>query len=395
MKLKIALLLTFVAIGLHIYLAFHFYGLNYGIGSSESVCNISSQFNCDTVTASAYSAIGGVPIAMFGISANLVLAVLIGLSIIGWSENPPRLSQYTFLLAAIVGLTSVVMGSVSMFLIGAYCLFCMGAYLASFIVFALVMKSRDPSAKPIVDYLPDLFSSAKAYGALFAFVPLGGFFFHTAYLQSIGASQIGLAVRNSVADWQANPVMDFSSVAPSMAKGPADAKMILREFADFRCSHCRHAGPSLKAFYNSHSQVRVEFYSFPLDGTCNDAIPGGGDGISCLLARNVYCAEKLGQKGWQLHDHYFSNQDEVLTKNSREFVDKMTAEFLPTLSLTTEAVKACAEASDTDAAIRAQAKIGSASGVHATPTFYVNGRKLQRGNMITVLDAVHREATKK
>ncbi|MEK6555784.1 MAG: vitamin K epoxide reductase family protein, partial [Bdellovibrionota bacterium] len=80
MKLKIAILLTLIAVGLHAYLTLHYYDLNYGSTSGESVCNVSEKFNCDSVSMSQYSTLLGAPLALWGAATNIILLVLL----VGW-----------------------------------------------------------------------------------------------------------------------------------------------------------------------------------------------------------------------------------------------------------------------------------------------------------------------
>jgi protein-disulfide isomerase/uncharacterized membrane protein len=388
MKLKIALLLSLVAIGLHIYLAFHFYGLHYGMSTGESVCNLSSQFNCDTVSASRYSSVAGVPIALFGAMANIVIALMLAAWILGWADNLSRHAKLTFLLSALIAATSVVMGSISTFFISSYCIFCIGTYILSFFVFGLVAKSQVDTENSIIDQLPALFADAKSYLILFAAIPAGAFFMHKVYLQQVGADRLDLIVRNSLYDWQAAPLVTIESKA-LMAKGPENAKMVIKEYADFRCGHCKYTSPSLKAFSNSHPDVRFEFYAFPLDGTCNEAMDGGGDGISCYLAKSVHCAEKLSNGGWAMHDHIFESQEKINNNPTLQNAGDIVAQALPLLSISADAHKACVEDAETIDLIKRQAKSGADAGVKGTPSFYVNSRKLSRGNMIPVLEKVY------
>jgi uncharacterized membrane protein len=77
MKLKIALLLTLVAIGIHTYLTLHYYDLNYGAGSADSICNINAKLNCDAVAASSYSTFLKTPLALWGAVTNTMLLILL------------------------------------------------------------------------------------------------------------------------------------------------------------------------------------------------------------------------------------------------------------------------------------------------------------------------------
>lgn len=392
MKLKISLLFALIAVGLHVYLAFHFYGFNYGISSGDSLCNLSSQFNCDTVTASRYSSVMGVPVALFGMTANLVLSVMLIMWMLGWTENIVRHSKLTLLLSTLVAATSIVMGSISTFLIGSYCLFCIATYFLSFGIFGLVSKSQIDSSVSMFSFMPDMFKGAKNYLFLFLAIPVGAFFVHKAYTKEIRADKLGPLVKSIVANWQAAPTVELSAKA-LMTMGPEDAKMVIKEFADFRCGHCKQASPNIKAFFKSRSDVRVEFYAFPLDGTCNEAITGG-DGVSCLLAKSVYCAETLAQKGWAMHDHIFSAQEEINMSPTLDFARETISAALKDNDIDEDKYKECVENSETDAVIRLHAKLGKDSGVEGTPTFYVNARKLARANLIPVLEAAHNSLQK-
>jgi uncharacterized membrane protein len=84
MKLKLALLFTLIAIGIHIYLGMHHYALQFGAVESEAICNVSAKFDCDSVAASPFSVLFGIPIALWGAAANMILALLLIGWIIGW-----------------------------------------------------------------------------------------------------------------------------------------------------------------------------------------------------------------------------------------------------------------------------------------------------------------------
>ncbi len=55
------------------------------------------------------------------------------------------------------------------------------------------------------------------------------------------------------------------NIAGAPIKGAANAPITLVEFADFRCTHCRHAAPEIKRVIEAHKgQVRLVFMPFPL-----------------------------------------------------------------------------------------------------------------------------------
>jgi protein-disulfide isomerase/uncharacterized membrane protein len=389
MKLKLALLFILAAIGVHVYLTLHFYGLTFGTMAGESICNLNAKFNCDTVTASSFSSLAGVPIALWGAATNGVLGLLVLIWIFGWSNDVARLGRYAMWLSGFTAAMSLVMGSISTFFIGSYCIFCMSVYVLSFIIFYLIWRSQSPDRPGLLADIKALFGPAKSYLIFLAAIPAATFFLHRTFIVQFGAEALDNIVQESLQEWKAAPTIDLASTPAALVKEQSDVKMTIAEFADFRCGHCKHASPTLHAFLNSHPNVKFQYYTFPLDGQCNDIIPGG-DGVSCYLAKNVYCAEKTAKKGWELHDAVYADQDDV-NNGGMEAAKKVVEKSLGNLGVEPEAQKTCVESPDTDAAIRAQAKLGVAAGVKGTPTFYVNGRKLSRGQLLPVLEAVYKE----
>ncbi|OFZ18560.1 MAG: hypothetical protein A2Z20_10565 [Bdellovibrionales bacterium RBG_16_40_8] len=390
MKLKTALFFVLVAVGLHIYLAIHYYGLSFGLLTSDSICNVSSKFNCDTITASNFSSVFGIPIAMYGAVTNSALAILIMIWILGWSEDIPRHGRYTLWLSGLVATTSLVMGFISMFIIRSYCLFCIGAYITSFLVAYFVYFAQESGVRSTTEYFIELFGHAKRYLIFLVMVPFFTFLAHKSYVKTKDATELEQAIKSSLADWNVSPLVDLSSTTPIMSKGDQNAKMTIDEFADFRCSHCLQANFGLKAFINSHTSVKFNFYAFPLDGSCNDAITGGGDGLSCYLAKNVFCAEKTAQQGWAIHDYIYSKQTQISSQGNIDFAKQELANAYNKFNISEEAQKICLENPDTDAFIRAQAKAGANAGVKGTPTLFINGKKLSRGHLLPILEAVYK-----
>lgn len=393
MKLKLALILALAAVGIHGYLALHYYDLNFGMSSGDSLCNISSTFNCDTVAASQYSSFLQMPIALWGATANLILALLIAVWWLGWTENSTRLGRYTFWFAGLIAAASIIMGGISLFLISSYCIFCIILYALSFTTWLLLYHSQESHTVPTSVHLRELIGPARGYLIYILAIPLLTFFIHKSYVMRVGAQQLGQVVRSSLLEWKAGPAYELGATTPSLKKGAPDAKMVIAEFADFLCGHCKNASPTLKAFIDSHPKAALHFYSFPLDGTCNSTIPGG-DGRSCWIAKNVYCAEQIAQKGWESHDLFFSKQEKFLAERTLESLQKESQNISLQLGLSESEMALCIQSPETAEAIQSQAKLGDAAGVRGTPALYVNGKKLSRGQLLPVLEAVYRDLTK-
>jgi protein-disulfide isomerase len=188
-----------------------------------------------------------------------------------------------------------------------------------------------------------------------------------------------------------SPKIEFVA-KPSLAKGAeaSQATLILTEFADFRCGHCKRASFTLHAFAKANPDVRFEFYSFPLDGACNEKIPQA-TGLSCRLASAVYCAEKDG-KGWEMHDLIFAHQETINNFTTSAQIDGLLAKEISSTGLNWESVQRCIEQPETTDSIKSQAKQGALANVPGTPTVFANGRLVTRGSMLPVLQAIHEKA---
>ncbi|MEK7357597.1 MAG: thioredoxin domain-containing protein, partial [Bdellovibrionota bacterium] len=234
-------------------------------------------------------------------------------------------------------------------------------------------------------------SDFKILGILAAVGFAGVFIADDSIKRSSNYDQIEKAVGSYIASWQTAPVAPIQTLEP-LAHGPAadQARMTIVEYADFRCSHCKHAAPVMKAFSEAHPDVRFEFQAWPLDGECNTAIPQT-NGASCLLARLVWCAQKSGN-GWAMHDAIYNSEDNFATSD-------MIFAALPALikdtTMDAQAIKACTESDEMKAFIRKMADNGTSLSLRGTPTIFVNGRVLPGGQTLPVLTKAYEVSGKK
>lgn len=381
---------TLLSIATHVYLAVQHYQLKLGLAAEKSFCNLNSTFNCDAVAASPYSAVWGAPIAVFGILIHIVLFILLATVYMNLSSDSARLKRYSFFIAALIAFTSVGMGIISVTLVGSYCLFCIAAYLFSFLNFIAVYKIQDSvqnsqTAKVSQDFTA-LFTHTKWVGILLVLVPALGFLFNSVILDSYGHKQLDLVINDSIGNWKLNPKQNFSSEGLTYQKTAGEPKMTIVEFADFRCIHCKMAYPVLHAFAESRSDVKLVFKYFPLDGKCNKSIEREGDGLTCKLAATSYCAEKISNKGWEAHNWIFDRQQTFATATEfPEYLKQLSSD----LQLDAVALQTCVDSDEAQAALLLTSKEGQDAKIQGTPSVFVNGQQLSRGQSLPVLEAVY------
>jgi protein-disulfide isomerase len=269
-----------------------------------------------------------------------------------------------------------------------YCLFCISAYALSFIAFFCYRATlQEPFFANFAQDIPHLWNESKGILLGFAAVPVLAVVGHRVALEAYGVTQLEKVVQTSINEWITAPAVNFS-VPPALSMGPSrdQAKMVIAEFADFRCSHCRHAYPSLDHFAKSHPEVRLEFYNFPLDGECNEVIPDK-NGISCRLAYAVTCAEKQGH-GWQLHHALYDDQDKINGESLRGVpLDDEIKTVAQNVGINSASLFQCMSEPTTADAVRLQAKLGGDAKIQGTPSIFINSKMMDRGQLIPVMEA--------
>ncbi len=397
MKLKItlALFFIFVSIAVHGYLTSHYYPLHFGMTTEKAMCNVGESFNCDAVAASSYSNLWGIPLSVWGLATNTILLGMFLVFWLGLTDNKSDWKRWSLYVAGASAAASIIMGVISFTQLTTYCLFCIILYFLSFGIFAcLAMVQDEKVMNKLGDDLQALFTRAKGLTICILLIPIVSFLTHASIVKNYGAGELNKVIGAAVYDWQSTPKIDFTAVpAFTMGAPEAEAKLVIAEFADFRCGHCKDAAPSIHAFLKSHlKEVHFKFYTFPLDGECNTEM-GQGDGVSCRLSKAVICADSQA-KAPALHDLIFENQTAMQRLENAAKVDEELKAFSSKLAISYEQLVACMNESGTHDKITSHVQQAKAAGIRGTPTIFANSRRLDRGQMIPVLEAALKNADK-
>lgn len=387
-KMNIAVGVLILTILLHMYLTKQYYGLKFG-QAEASICNINATFNCDTASASKYSNIFGIPMALLGALLNIFLLALLLFQKFSFVHDVPRLSRYTAWMSLFIAGVSVVMAAFSTFSLGTYCVFCISAYVFSFIAAFCIFTSKQGGLfSNLVGDIKSLFGEYKSTLVGILFVPVLAYVINDMAFENSPLKNIDRVAQEEVIRWNQAPENKFDLNVGLVKKSKNQPpKMTMVEFADFRCPHCKHAAPTLHAFASAHPDVEFIFKSYPLDGTCNPAMQGGGDGISCELAFITFCAERMAQKGWETHNYIFERQEEVV-RMSR--LDDFRGELTKTIGLNKEELEKCIKSEDIFKLIQGMSQEGESAKLRGTPSVFVNGRYLQGAHYLPILEAAYK-----
>ncbi len=141
--------------------------------------------------------------------------------------------------------------------------------------------------------------------------------------------------------------------------GPAAAQVTLVEYGDYECPHCGRAHPIVHEVRKiMGDRLRFVFRNFPLA----EAHPHS--------VHAAEAAEAAGAQGrfWEMHDHLFKHQIALEDENLLRYAQR--------LGLDTARVKRELEAGTYADRVRADFRSGVRSGVNGTPTFFINGQRL-------------------
>jgi protein-disulfide isomerase len=152
---------------------------------------------------------------------------------------------------------------------------------------------------------------------------------------------------------------------PDLALGPADAKVTIVEYASMTCGHCAHfttdVWPKLKEKYVASNKVRYVFREFPLDNLAAAA---------SMLAR---CTGN--DKAFPLIEVLFEKQKDWAFGEGNP-VPRLF-EIAKQAGFTQESFDKClTDQKLLDEITAGRTRASDVFGVAATPTFYINGKKL-------------------
>jgi len=212
---------------------------------------------------------------------------------------------------------------------------------------------------------------------------------------------IGLLVTLVLVSRNSNPAIDTSKIDPNKVQpasaangdiadhvlGKADSKVLLIEYGDFQCPGCGSAHPRIKAIAEAYqNQIGFVFRNFPLTTIHPNARAAAGS------------AEAAGLMGkyWEMHNALYENQKawSNLTGDDRA---NAFAEYAGNIGLNRSEFTTNLSDNRINQKISFDQAIGKSINVDSTPTFYLNGVKLDTatwGSESKLVEAINTELQK-
>jgi protein-disulfide isomerase len=179
------------------------------------------------------------------------------------------------------------------------------------------------------------------------------------------------ALIGQMMDFGADPFARYRSLLAKPdgpVRGPKDAKVTIVEFADLECPACKAALPNVEKIQAENPNVRVIFQNFPLEKLHPWAF---------RAALYVDCLKTNSDVAWKFIDTVYQHQEEIKTETADTLLKQYANE-----SGASATVAACIVDPKTKADVMASEKLGEDVAVSATPTLFVNGRKISSFNSL-------------
>jgi protein-disulfide isomerase len=170
----------------------------------------------------------------------------------------------------------------------------------------------------------------------------------------------------------------LASSAFGPTKGPADAKMLIVEFADLECPACKEAAPTMEKLRKDFPQARFVFQSFPLPQ--HPWAVRASSYLDCIARENQ-------DQAFTFLDAVFTHQKEIedavrktdatgKTTVDDAAVAEQLRKYTAMAGADTAKIEACAATPETSERITRSQLLGKAVGVTSTPTLFLNGRRV-------------------
>ncbi|MFU8802330.1 MAG: thioredoxin domain-containing protein [Bradymonadaceae bacterium] len=336
-----------------------------GEKAGGSLCNVDGFINCDAAAQSSYATILGIPIALLGLAFYAAVLVIIVLSASKKDESKDKAWSAPALATTLFGVSllySAFLLIVSLGVLESLCPFCAMLYVLNLggFVGAWVWYGKKPH-HALIGQLRDFKGVLSertpiVFGVVFFATLLAGLSVSSISVEKGQKEQARIEAQRSAS----GPVEESSYRAGhSPALGPIDAPVVIVEFSNFPCPHCGRLSGVLKELLKDFpDQVRVEFRHFPF------AHQEEGN----LAARAGVCANEVG-KFWPLHDAMFENAP-ALSKPA-------ILGYARGAGLDAQALSACMDSELSRRIVQTDVSAGQKLGIQGTPTFFLNGRRIE------------------
>jgi uncharacterized membrane protein/protein-disulfide isomerase len=337
-----------------------------------SFCDVTATVSCTEAYTSRFGTFRGVSVALFGL---LWFAFATLLAVAGVTARPDvreSVPGYLFASSTLALAVVLYLGYASFVMLKVVCVVCLTTYAA---VIGLFLVTGSAANYPMTSLprralhdLKVLFANPLAIAVTVLF--LGGAVSTLAFFPREAAVAPGEAAPQVSQDQRTELerfMQDATRVPLVIPK--EGAKVLIVKFNDYQCPACAQSYQNYKAIFAKYAsqrpgEVRLVLKDFPLNPDCNPNLTQQVHPSACDAAVAVRLARQHG-RGEQLEDWLYTHQQgmtpETVRQAAREIgqVTDYDAKYASTLE-----------------SVKADIALGKQLNVNQTPTFFINGVKV-------------------
>ena len=371
---RLALLCALVGLGAAATAAYVHYRM-FADPTYTSFCDVSATVSCTQVYASRFGTFQGISVSVFG---GIWFGFAALMSIV-WMTARPAVREsvpgYLFASSTIALAAILYLGYASFVILKLVCVLCLITYAA---VIGLFLISGAATSFPMLSLPRRAAQDVKVLvtsplAMLLAVLWLGGAATTLAFFPREAATVVtdAGAVAPEPTQDQRSELERFMASAPRVPlMVPSEgATVLIVKFADYQCPACGQAYLSYKPILAKYAAsnpgaVKVVMRDFPLNPNCNANVRQMLHPWACDAAVAVRLA-RAHNKGDELEDYLYSNQKDLSADGVRKAaldiaqVTDFEAKYQATLEL-----------------VKGDIAMGQQLKVNQTPTFFVNGIKI-------------------
>ena len=372
---------SLAGLGVCLYLYSFHIALLMGEIKSGLLCGTESGLGCNSVSASPYSSVLGFPLALWGAIFYGTLALL-GLGSLIFRRDCGQAFLRWALFLAVLGLAvDLYLAHIMIFRIRTTCGLCIATYGINLAIIIGLAKSAWGASEPRIPLLSifpgaghgqstELYLRNVIKGLLIGAILL------SAVIAIAGSQFLVRSLTGNDRERLVKVTENLLRQTPQSIKvknrpfiGSEDAKITVVEFSDFRCPYCSKASKYLKlAGSGNHDKARFVFRHYPLDTSCNQRLKSNIHPGACLLAEGAVCAHEQ-DKFWDFHDIAFETGGEISSA--------VVQDIAVSIGLNSEAFTGCMVSGRGRRIVAEDIAAAANAGVTATPTIFINGRRLR------------------
>jgi uncharacterized membrane protein/protein-disulfide isomerase len=369
---RVALVCALVGFGASVASAYTHYHLLFD-PTYRSFCDVNATFSCSQVLLSRFGTVRGIPVAIFG---ALWFGVAGLLSVVGMRARDSvreSVPGYLFVLSTLALSVILYLAYASLFLLQAVCVLCLTTYAA---VIGLFLVSGAATSFPMTTLPGRISRDLRVLVRNPLAVTLAVLFFAGAVTTlAFFPREGGTSDRESTApptQDQRSELERFMATAPRvpLVISAEGAKVLIVKFNDYQCPACGQSFLSYKPILAKYEQtnpgaVRIVMKDYPLNPNCNTHVAVMLHASACDAAVAVRLASARNH-GPEMEEWLYTHQPTLTPPIVRQAahdvgqVNDFDAKYQPTLEL-----------------VKGDIALGVQLGVRSTPTFFINGVKVE------------------